>query len=122
MSRADRIVKEVRYLESLEDAYRATLVEQLERCAKGNSWGLFGQNDLALKAAGRADHIPTTAADILEKGNAIAEIRQKLQMGPFELHETFREYRFMRGPNVPREPKLAAMLLAKINADPAASK
>jgi hypothetical protein len=122
MSRAGRIVKEVRYLESLEDAYRATLVAQLERCAKGASWGLFGQNDLALTAAGRADYIPTTAADILEKGDAIAEIREKLHMGPFELHETFREYRFMRGSNVPHEPKLAAMLLAKINADPAASK
>jgi hypothetical protein len=121
VSRADRFVKEERYVVGLQDAYRATLVDQLQRLTRRGSWGLFGQQDLKLIAAGRADHIPSNGADLIEQGNAIAALRAKIGLGPFELHERFRAYRAMRGPDVPAEPKLAALLLDEIAAMDAAA-
>lgn len=87
------------------------LVSCLQECADGR-WGLVGQNE-ATDSRGwlswpEADRLKSLAAE-LKTANEAAGSQN-------ELWDQFLNFCSLRGPQVPGEPKLAAALLASIDA------
>ncbi len=114
MSRSDRIQK--RRLEELEEEFEQLLTLCLQRCAKGR-YGLFGQNEHLYAEA------PYLAWPEAIRTHQLAEEIQALRhvFGDSNpLCEEFLQLRrrsLLRESNMPGEPKLAAYLLKKIEAE-----
>lgn len=119
MSRATRLAKDERLCLTLERNFRERLIDALKECAEHRVYGLFGQNDAAFAAA--YGKIPERyrskkAEGLAELGNEIDALRARLGSGRFPLYHRYLWYRSRRGPNDPGEPKLAAELLAELEA------
>jgi hypothetical protein len=98
--------------DELEAELDRSLISALKECASGR-WGLFGQNERLDRGGylrwGQALHVRQRAAQI----HALRE-----EFGqPNPLVERFLYYCWLRGANVPGEPKLARVLLDKIESD-----
>jgi hypothetical protein len=113
VSRESRRQKQLLELADLEAIYATLLLRELRRCAAG-AWGLFGQNEPFGVLDGYRARIRTgPIGDLLNRGDAIAELREKLVLEPFELHAELLRYRAMHRPglSVPGEPRLAKQFL-----------
>jgi hypothetical protein len=100
-----------RDLEIAESDYRDQLIAALKRAAAGH-YGLFGSSKLTEKAD-RA-----TAVELLEAGEYIKEIREKLGItDAFQLHERFVAVRRAWSERRAEEPKVAVQFLTDIEAE-----
>jgi len=98
-----------RRLQGLESEFRLLLRPVLLQCAAGR-WGLFGQNDHVEESK----YLHWSEAEQLKNiAHEIRSIRQDFGH-PDPLVERFLHYCFLRGPNVPGEPKLAQALLNEV--------
>jgi len=116
VSREARLQRAEHFLVAMEREYVAILRAELEVCMNGR-WGLFGRNDAAFEAAGMGRLRSRGAAEVLERGREIEELRMHLGLEPYALHQRFLELRAIRHSNAPGEPKLARILLAELPAD-----
>jgi hypothetical protein len=113
VSRAGRIEKQLLELADLEAIYATLLLRELRRCVAG-AWGLFGHNEPFGVLDGYRARIRTgPIGDLLNRGDAIAALRAKLVLEPFELHAELLRYRAMKRPGVTvaGEPRLARQFL-----------
>jgi hypothetical protein len=97
---AQRVVLEVEYLESLTEALRATA---------GGRWGLFGHNEQPGKGGP-----PAEVEHLLELGEAIASMRERLMLEPFALHGQFLASRGKVKSDAVGEPKQAQAWLDRL--------
>jgi hypothetical protein len=99
-----------RKLDAIESEFKSMLLECLRECAQGH-WGLFGQND-HVDPEGKYRNWPE-AERLRELAHEIKTLR--LDFGqPNQTSERFLQLCSLRGPNVPGEPKLAAMFLDEL--------
>lgn len=110
MAKADRLAKLDEHRIELEADYRAALIKALEVTAAGR-WGLFGHND---DRASRAAAAPMVA-ELIELGDDINAMRERLCLPPFELHAEFLASRGKVGAHAVGEPKQAQQWLQKLN-------
>jgi hypothetical protein len=99
-------------LDAMELEFNALLPERLAECA-GGRWGLFGQNAIAdpedrYSPWPEAKHLRALASDIRIERSAFGEVNP--------LAERFLGLCGAGMPNVEGEPKLAARLLAELQA------
>jgi hypothetical protein len=116
MSRTSRQQRLVTRLHSRESDFQATLIEELRACAAGE-WGMFGQNEGAYATLGGRTRklVSSVEKDLLARATEIERLRDELgHTEPFPLSRRYREYRDMRGPNAPGEPKLAKLFLQEL--------
>lgn len=120
VSREARIQRDERSLVAMQRAYVTILRAELVACANGR-WGLFGHNDDAIRASSAIGAVRLLrsrgAAELLERGTEIEELRAYLGREPYALHQRYLELRAIRHSNAPGEPKLARILLAELPAD-----
>ena len=110
MARADRLERLDAQRVELEAEYRDGLIEALKSCAAG-SWGLFGH-----QSQSKAFKPPAAVAALIELGEAIDAMRERLLLEPFALHG---EFLASRGPvraEAPGEPKQAQAWLDRLQA------
>jgi hypothetical protein len=104
----------------MECAYVTLLRTELIACMNGR-WGLFGATDAvdrASLATGTVRRLRSPgAAELLERGAEIEELRTYLGLEPFAVHQRYLELRAIRHSNAPGEPKLARVLLAELPAE-----
>ena len=106
MSRTSRREKLDARLDSLQQEFTKILVNELRACAGGH-WGIFGQNDLSGHSS--------TAKVLLARAAEIERLRDEIgYTESFRLVQRYYEYRQMRGPNAPGEPKLAKLFLEEL--------
>lgn len=100
--------------EALEADYRVALIAALRSAAAG-SWGLFGHND---DRHARAKIAPVIAhlTDIAE---TIDDLRDKLNLPAFALHQSFLAARGPVASSAPGEPKQARAWLDLLEPPPA---
>ncbi len=111
MARADRLERmDTRRLE-LEEEYRAALIEALRECA-GGQWGLF---DHKQDRHQRAKVAPRIAA-LEELADAIADVRGRLDLEPFTLHDEFLAARGPAKAQAVGEPRQAQAGLERLDA------
>jgi hypothetical protein len=116
VSRESRLAKLASQLEALELAYRATLMCELQKCAAG-LWGLFGQNDDAVRGTYLERRLRSPGAlQLLELGAEIAKLRADLGREAYYWHERFLAQRALHGSDTLGEPNRAALLLAELDA------
>ena len=112
-------------LATLEQQFAADLRVALRRCA-GGEWGLFGQNDQALKRrfqnnAGR--YLSAPAQRLNDMAAEIVAARARLgYTEPNALCTRYAEYRSRRDSNALGEPKLALEFLAELESAEASVK
>jgi hypothetical protein len=120
VSRSTRRAKAESELEHLEARFRERLMIALRTCAAGR-WGLFGQNDAAIKRApGRyaARLIPAEVGELLELGDEIDALRSSLGFPDGNaLYARLTSYRKLPPANAAAEPRLARQFLAELEAD-----
>ncbi len=116
MSRTARLARGEHFLAAMERDYVTTLRAELITCMNGHG-GLFGTNDAAFERAGMRRLRSRGAADLLERGAEIEELRTYLGLEPYALHQRYLELRAIRHRNAPGEPKLARLLFAELPAD-----
>ncbi|MBB5685152.1 hypothetical protein [Sphingobium boeckii] len=111
MARADRLERMENQRIALEEDYLALLLAALKRCAAGH-WGLFDHTkDRAARASVAAE-----IEALIETGDAIDDLREKLGMEIFALHQ---EFLAARGPvkaSAVGEPKQARAWLDRLGA------
>jgi hypothetical protein len=104
----------------MQRAYVTILRAELIACANGRR-GLFGQNDKSIRASAATGTVRLLrsrgAAELLERGTEIEELRTYLGLEPYALHQRYLELRAIRHSNAPGELKLARILLAELPAD-----
>jgi hypothetical protein len=93
----------------LEADYRTSLVAALRDCASGR-WGLFGHNDYLMPKSATAPAVD----QLLDLGGEIEQLRARLNLEPFELHERLLVSRGSAAPNAPGEPKQAQAWLREL--------
>ena len=119
MSKESRRRKLETSLRQFETEFTVLLVSELRRCAAGE-WGLFGQNENLLQQS--APHLLRSlpypqGRKLIKLGQEITALRKDLgNPGEFEPYARYLEYRSLRSSNTPAEPKLAAQLLAELDA------
>ena len=114
MSRASRRQKEEQKIRVLEAEFREQLIAALRKCAAGQ-WGLFGQNEPQANVAVRGSHMQV-GDELVHLGERIVSARTEIgESADFPLLSRFLQYRTMRGPNDPGEPKLAREFLKELN-------
>jgi len=109
MAKIDRLERLDRNRLELEGEYLAALIGALRVSASG-SWGLFDHNQ---DRSARAQWAPVVS-QLCDLGQEIDEMRQKLGMEPFALHE---EFEASRGPvraDAVGEPKQARAWLQRL--------
>lgn len=112
MAKADRLERLDMRRIALEAAYRAALVAALRRVA-GGSWGLFGHNkDKAADAA-----FAPAIEELIEMGEEIDMMRDRLAMEAFGLHAEFLAARGPVSPSAVGEPKQARAWLERLAAE-----
>jgi hypothetical protein len=89
-------------LAAMQRAYDATLRAALRACVAGDR-GLF-VHETRTRAA----------ADLLERGAEIEELRAYLGLGEYPLHQRFLELRAIRHRSAPGEPSRARTLLVEL--------
>lgn len=93
----------------LEAEYEETLVAALRKAASG-SWGLFDHNqDRSMRAKWQP-----AVTDLCDRGRDIDELRGRLDMEPFPLHQEFEASRGPVSSNAPGEPKQAEAWLGRL--------
>jgi hypothetical protein len=102
-----------RFLVAMERDYVTILRAELAACMNGR-WGLFGQNDAVDRSSWPRSR---GAAELLERGAEIDELRTYLGFAPYALHQRYLDLRAIRHSNAPGEPKLARVLFAELPAD-----
>jgi hypothetical protein len=104
-------------LAALENRFAEDLRGALRRCA-GGEWGLFGQNDEALKAHFRNNaggYLSASAQRLNAMAAEIAATRARLgYTEPNALCTRYAAYRARRGSNALGEPQLALEFLAEL--------
>ncbi len=110
MARADRLERMDVLRSELETEYRAALIAALQ-VAAGGVWGLFGHS--------KDKHIQAAAAPTVEQlcdlGRSIDDLREKLDLPPFDLHEQFEASRGPVAASAVGEPKQAKAWLDRLN-------
>ncbi|HEY4030462.1 MAG TPA: hypothetical protein VGM25_08980 [Caulobacteraceae bacterium] len=106
MSKLDRLA--IR-LAALEAQYRDRLIEGLRACAAGH-WGLFGHDE----HLGSTIRAPAVVQELIDLGNDISAMRQRLGLKPFSLHAQFLAARGQAALNAPGEPKQAQTWLTEL--------
>ena len=110
MARADRLERMDALRAELEADYRDALISALEVTATG-TWGLFGHS--------KDKHIVAAAAPTVEQlcdlGQSIDDLREKLDLPRFELHEQFEASRGPVAASALGEPKQARAWLDQLN-------
>jgi hypothetical protein len=109
MARADRLERLERLRITLEEEYLSALRDALQRCAAG-SWGLF---DHQQQAAPRAAWAPVVE-NLCDLGQEIDDLREKLSMEPFALHQEFEDSRGPVPSTAVGEPKQARAWLTRL--------
>ena len=110
MSRADRLERMDVLRSELETEYREALIAALEVTASG-TWGLFGHSKdkhVQAAAAPTVDHL-------CDLGQSIDDLREKLDLPRFELHEQFEASRGPVAASAVGEPKQARAWLDRLN-------
>jgi hypothetical protein len=116
MSRSSRLQTLEARLRLLESEFQAELVHALHACAAGK-WGMFAQNERLYAELGEQTRtlMSSVEKDLLARATEIEHLREQLGYAdPFPLAQRYREYREMRGPNVPGEPNLAKLFLQEL--------
>jgi hypothetical protein len=94
--------------------FQTKLVEELRSCATGK-WGMFAQNEEVIAREGWTGAATSMGKDLLALAEKIEVLRNELgYTEPFALATRYIEYRAMRGPNTPGEPKLAKLFLEEL--------
>ncbi len=109
MSRADRLERMDGLRSELENEYREALIAALQVTAAG-TWGLFGHS--------KDKHIQAAAAPTVEHlcdlGLSIDDLREKLDLPRFELHEQFEASRGPVAASAVGEPRQARAWLDRL--------
>ena len=84
MARADRLERLDAQRLALEADYLACLTTALRATAAGR-WGMFDHN----ARAGRSGDLPAEVTELLELGQAINDMRERLMLEDFALHDQF---------------------------------
>lgn len=108
MARADRLERLDAQRLALEAEYREFLTEAL-RATAGGRWGLFGHNEQPGKGSP-----PAEVEHLLELGEAIASMRERLMLEPFALHGEFLASRGRVKSDAVGEPKQAQAWLDRL--------
>ena len=110
MARADRLERMDVLRSELETEYRDALIAALQVTA-GGVWGLFGHN--------KDKHIQSAAAPVVEHlcdlGQSIDDLREKLDLPRFELHEQFEASRGPVAASAVGEPRQAKAWLERLS-------
>lgn len=110
MARADRLERMDGLRLELEAEYLAALIAALEETAAGKS-GLFGHSsDKHIRAAAAP-----TVAQLCDLGQAINDLRHKLEIGPFALHAEFEASRGPVSASAVGEPRQARAWLSRLS-------
>ncbi len=109
MARADRLERLDAQRLELEGEYQESLTAALQAAAAGK-WGLFGHN----KQAGKAGSVPTEVSELIELGEAIDSMRERLMLEPFALHAEFLASRGQVKSDAVGEPKQAQAWLDRL--------
>jgi hypothetical protein len=112
MARADRLERLDAQRLALEAEYLACLTEALKATAAGK-WGLFGHNEQPSKVAS----LPTEVENLIELGEAIGSMRERLMLEPFTLHGEFLASRGKVKSDAVGEPKQAQAWLDRLAED-----
>ncbi len=113
MARADRLERLDAHRLDTEADYLATLIEALRITAAGQ-WGLFGHKEWQGRAAYQA---PPALAALDELAEAIDDMRERLFIAPFTLHQEFLAARGRRqSSSEVGEPKQARAWLERLTA------
>ena len=111
MAKADRLARLDERRTEIEAEYRTALIAALRRTAAGR-WGLFDHNpDRAARAAAAP-----VVLELTELGDEIDQVRARLSLEPFGLHQ---EFLAARGPvkaHAVGEPKQAQAWLDRLEA------
>jgi hypothetical protein len=109
MARADRLERMDLLRSELEAEYRTALIDALQITAAG-TWGLFGHS--------KDKHMTAAAAPAVEHlcdlGQSINELREKLDMPDFDLHEEFEASRGPVSASAVGEPRQAKAWLDRL--------
>ena len=110
MARADRLERMDVLRSELETEYRDALIAALQVTA-GGIWGLFGHS--------KDKHIQAAAAPTVEQlcdlGQSIDDLREKLDLPRFELHEQFEASRGPVAASAVGEPRQAKAWLERLS-------
>lgn len=109
MARADRLERLDAQRIALEAEYLVSLTEALRATAAGK-WGLFGHNE----QPGKTANVPAEVENLLELGEAIASMRERLMLEPFALHGKFLASRGKVKSDAVGEPKQAQAWLDRL--------
>ena len=110
MARADRLERMDVLRSELEAEYRAALIAALQ-VAAGGVWGLFGHSkDKHIQAAA----VPTVE-HLCDLGQSIDDLREKLDLPRFELHEQFEASRGPVAASAVGEPRQAKAWLERLS-------
>jgi hypothetical protein len=107
MARADRLERLDAQREALEAEYLAALTEALQATAAGR-WGLFGHYE------SKAAKLPAEVENLIELGEAIGSMRERLMLEPFALHGKFLASRGKVKSDAVGEPKQAQAWLDRL--------
>lgn len=111
MARADRLERLDAQRVHAEADYLAMLLDALRETAAGK-WGLFGHNEWQ----GRAHLPPAVFGELCELGDAIDDMRERLFLDPFALHQEFLAARGRRKSSSDvGEPKQARQWLEQLS-------
>ena len=109
MARADRLERLDAQRVALEAEYLASLTEALRATAAGK-WGLFGHNEQPSKTASMSAEVE----NLIELGEAIGSMRERLMLEPFTLHSKFLASRGRVKSDAVGEPKQAQAWLDQL--------
>jgi hypothetical protein len=109
MARADRLERMDVRREELESEYQSALIDALRKTAAG-SWGLFDHNQDRWTRA----NIAPTIENLCEIAEAIDDLRSRLDLAPFALHQEFLASRGKVPSNAVGEPKQAKAWLERL--------
>ena len=109
LARADRLERLDAQRLELEGEYRESLIVALQAAAAGK-WGLFGH----AKQAGKAGGVPAEVIELIELGEAIDSMRERLMLEPFALHAEFLTSRGQVKADAVGEPKQAQAWLDRL--------
>jgi transposase len=109
MARADRLERLDAQRVALEAEYQESLTEAL-RATAGGKWGLFGHNE----QPGKAAIVPAEVEHLIDLGEAIGSMRERLMLEPFALHAKFLASRGRVKSDAVGEPKQAQAWLDRM--------
>lgn len=109
MARADRLERLDTQRQALEAEYVASFTAALRATAAGR-WGLFGHNE----QTGKAAKLSAEVEQLIELGEAIGSMRERLMLEPFALHAKFLAARGRVKSDAVGEPKQAQAWLERM--------